>query len=76
MCVGALVKGDNAVDSHVLSSLNDPHPYSPERTFAGLYAFRPPVINFVVASTSTVPKPSTARSATTESAGFLEHAAL
>ena len=45
-------------------------------TLAGLHAFKPPVINVSVAGTPTVLKPSTARSATTDSAGFLEGAAL
>ena len=47
-----------------------------ELTFAGLHAIRPPVINVSVAATSTVLKPSTAGSATTDSAGFLERTAL
>ena len=37
-------------------------------TFAGLHAFRPPVINIVAAKSSAVLEPSTARSATTDSA--------
>ena len=45
-------------------------------TFAGLHALKPPVINDSVAGTSAVLKPSTARSATTESAVFLERAAF
>ena len=47
-----------------------------ELTLAGLYAFKPPVINIFVAGSSTVLEPSTARSAATDSAGFLERAAL
>ena len=50
---------------------------SSELTFAGLHALRPLVHSVSVAGTSpTVLKPSTARSATTDSAGFLERAAL
>ena len=45
-------------------------------TFASLGAIKPPVINFSAAGTSTVLKPSAARSATTESAGFRKRAAL
>ena len=45
-------------------------------TFAGLHALKPPVINVTAAGTSAVPKPSTARSAATDSAGFTELAAL
>ena len=45
-----------------------------ELTFAGLHAVRPPVINVSVAGSSAVLKPSTARSAATVSAGFLERA--
>ena len=52
------------------------HAISLALTFASLHALKPPVINVSVASTSTVLKPSTARSATTDSAGFLERAAL
>ena len=47
-----------------------------ELTFAGLHALRPLVINVSVAGTSTVLIPSTAGSATTDSAGFREGAAL
>ena len=47
-----------------------------ELTFAGLHALRPHVINVSVAGTSAVLEPRTARSATTDSAGFLERAAL
>ena len=47
-----------------------------ELTFAGLQALRPPVISVSVAGTSAFLEPSTARSATTVSAGFLECAAL
>ena len=45
-----------------------------ELTFAGRHALKPLVINIVVEGTSTVLKPSTTRSATTLSAGFLERA--
>ena len=45
-------------------------------TFAGLHAFRPHVINIVAEKSSTALEPSTARGATTDSAGFLERAAL
>lgn len=44
--------------------------------FASLHALKPPVTNVSVAGTSTVPKPSTVRSAATDSAGFPELAAL
>ena len=47
-----------------------------ELTFAGLHALKPPVINVSVAGSSAVLKPSTARSATTDSARFSELAAL
>ena len=45
-------------------------------TFAGLNAFKPPVLNILVAVCSALLVPSTAGSATTGSAGFLERAAL
>ena len=45
-------------------------------TFAGLDAFKPSVTSVSVAGTSTILIPSTARSATTGSAGFQERAAL
>ena len=41
-------------------------------TFAGIHAFKPPVVNISVAGSSTVLVPSTAGSAATDSAGFLE----
>ena len=47
-----------------------------ELTCASLRALNPTVVNVSVASTSTVTKPSTARSAATDSAGFPELAAL
>ena len=52
------------------------HTIGLELTFAGLHAFRPPVINISVADSSAVLEPSAARSATADSAGFLERAAL
>ena len=45
-------------------------------TFAGRHALKPLVINVVLASTTAVPIPSTARSAATDSARFQERAAL
>ena len=45
-------------------------------TFAGLHTLSPSVINILVAGTATVLKPSTPRGTTTDSAGFLERAAL
>ena len=45
-------------------------------TFAGLYALKPAVLIFDVAKTSAILIPSTARSATTDSAGFRERAAV
>ena len=45
-------------------------------TFACLRAFKPAVISFSVASASAILIPNTARSATTDSAGFLERAAF
>ena len=47
-----------------------------ELTFAGLHALKPAVISVSVVSTSTVPKPSTTRSATTYSVGLCKLAAL
>ena len=46
-----------------------------ERTFASRRAVGPTVTNFPVTDTSAVLKPSTAGSATADSAGFLERAA-
>ena len=53
-----------------------PHAISLQLTFASLNALKPPVINVSVAGTPAVLKPSTTRSATTDSAGFPERAAL
>ena len=47
-----------------------------ELTFTGRHALNPLVINICVVDTPAVPKPSTARSATTAPAGFLERAAF
>ena len=45
-------------------------------TFAGIDSLKPHVISVSVVGTYTILIPSTARSATTASAGFLERAAL
>ena len=45
-------------------------------TFASLHALKPLVVSVSVAGTSAVLIPSTTRSAATDSAGFLERAAL
>ena len=47
-----------------------------ELTFAGLDALKPFVTSVSVVGTAAILIPSTARSATTDSAGFLERAAL
>ena len=52
------------------------HVFGLELTFAGRHAPKPLMIKIFVACTSAVLKPSTTRSATTVSAGFLEHAAF
>ena len=52
------------------------HALGLELTFAGLHALRPPVINVSVVDSSAVLEPSTARSATTGSARFVECAAF
>ena len=52
------------------------HGFSLGLTFAGLHTFKPPVISVSVAGASAVLIPSTARSATTDPAGFPECAAL
>ena len=50
------------------------HGVNVELTFAGPGALRPAMINVFVARTSAVLIPSTTRSATTDSAGFLKRA--
>ena len=52
------------------------HVLSLELTFAGLDALKPFVTSVSVVGTAAILIPSTARSATTDSAGFLERAAL
>ena len=52
------------------------HAVSLQLTFASLQALKPPVISVSVAVTPAVLKPSATRSATTDSPGFLEIAAL
>ena len=51
------------------------HAISLELTFASFDALNPPVINVPVVDTSAILEPGTARSATTDSAGFLERTA-
>ena len=59
--------------SQDLSTCSQPR----ELTFAaGLHALNPPVLHVSVPGSSAVPEPSTAWSATTDSAGFLKRAAL
>ena len=52
------------------------HVIALELTFAGLHALKPAVMSVSAAGPSTVLEPSTARSATTDSAGFRELTAL
>ena len=52
------------------------HTNSLERTFAGLSAVKPRVVNVSVSRTSATLVPSSDRSATTDSAGFRERATL
>ena len=65
--------------AHSLFSVSDhmyTHAINIKLTFASLYTLKPPVINVSIAGSSAVLKPSTARSATTDSAGSAERAAL
>ena len=55
---------------HLQTSVN------PGLTFAALHALKPGVFKFSIALASTILIPSTARSATTDSSGFLERAAV
>ena len=71
-------KEENAIPTHATSkwgSIYVGSTISLKLTLAGLQAFKPSVFHFSVPGSSTLPKPSTARSATTFSAGFLERAA-
>ena len=52
------------------------HAITLELTFASLHALKPAVTSVSVAGTSAVLIPSTARSATADSAGFLERVTL
>ena len=52
------------------------HAIALQLTFAGLHALNPAVISVCAAGPSAVLEPSTARSATTDSARFREHTAL
>ena len=74
--IGQDEKEKNAVivKSYSIFSSLRLHDITLELTFASLNALKPPVINVPVADTSTILKPSTARSATTDSAEFLERA--
>ena len=76
--IGQYNKEKNAiiVKSHCLVCVSlYLHVISLELTFASLGALKPPVINVPVANTPAILKPSTARSATTGFAGFLERVA-
>ena len=53
-----------------------PHIISLELTFAGLHTLNPSVFHFPVAGTPAFLVPSTTRSTTAESTGFLKCAAL
>ena len=59
-------RNDKTVSSYRL--VIELHVISLALTFAGLHAFRPPVSNVFAAKSSAVLEPSTARSATTDSA--------
>ena len=78
--IGLRHKEENAVtvNSHCLVCVISlyVHVINLKLTFASPDALKPPVTNVPVANTSAILKPSTARSATTDSAGFLELAAL
>ena len=56
----------NTLSSHCL--VMQLHVIGLELTFAGIYTFKPPVINVFAATSSAVLKPSTARSAATDCA--------
>ena len=75
MSVGERNKQKNAYRQQSLSS-HCTHAHDLELTFAGLQAFKPPVIHVSVADTSAVLIPSTTWSTATDSARFLERAAL
>ena len=77
MCIGQDTK-TKILNSHCLVYviMHLQHVVSLELTFAGRHTIKPLVINMFVAGTSTVLKPSTARSTTTSSAGFPERAAF
>ena len=78
--IGQRHKEENAVtvNSHCVACAISLylHAINLELTVASLDALKPSVTNVPVADTSTILKPSTARSATTESAGLLKPAAL
>ena len=76
--IGLRHKEENAVtvNSHCLVCVISlyVHTINLKLTFASPDALKPPVTNVPVVNTSTILKPSTARSATTLSAGFRERA--
>ena len=74
--MGALFKGNKGKNSITVTTSMYLRVIGLGLTFTGLHALKPPVSNVSVAGTSAVLVPSTARSATTASAGFLERAAL
>ena len=77
MCIGQETKRETPDKSCFSLNENISIIYvSLELTFAGRYSLKPLVVNKFVVGTSTVLKPSTAGSATTGSARFLERAAF
>ena len=74
--IGQTQKEGKRYDSAVMCCGGLQHVMSLLLTFAGLDALKPTVSYVSVCSSSTVLVPSTARSATTDSAGFREDAAL
>ena len=70
LIIRALQKPPSSVLKHVST------PFNLGLTFAGLHALDPAVVQFIIAGTSTILIPSTARSTTTGSPGFLERATI
>ena len=66
-----------ALRNHDLNTAINKHVRTPdniELTLANFHALEPAVIKFALSSASAILVPSTTRSATTGSSGFLEHA--
>ena len=73
-CLHTSIGQEHCHQNHCLVFVSELHVASLELTFTGPQALNPPMLNVFIADTSALFVPSTARSAATDFAGFLERA--